>query len=386
MPPFRLPAAVLRAAILGGVVVGIADGIRAAVQARAPFVPFLTCVLLTLGFDLLVAAAGGGLAALLLWLAAWGRAGKHGGIAASVGWLLAGGAPAGAALAAVVGTATRNNRFLAGGVVALVSLAAAVAAAALGPALGRLVGLLPGLGARADARRRHSPMTAAGVLVLAPLVVLILEAVVLLLVWRTRAPLPKRVLAERATWAACTVGLLPFLLAWTSRQAPRLRWWIAAGLSFLLFAGPAAVLLKARWVQDFQFMAWNQILVAVGLLLTTAGLTSLLLGRTLPRPWDRFVTLGLPGLALVAVFAASEHEPARKAAGARAALTGELVASSAAAIATTAIPSAIRARATGPTTASIRIATARTRPPRPCARRPSNPCPRRCPPRSRYCS
>jgi arylsulfatase A-like enzyme len=317
---------VYRAAILGGVAVGLADGIRAAAQARAPLLPFLACVVLTLGFDLIVAAAGGLLVALLLWLAAWGRAGRRGRIAAALGWLCAVAAPAGAAVAVVHATAARNNRFLAAGEVALASLVVAVAAALLGPCLGRLWGLLPGLRAKAEQPARPFRATAAGILVLAPLAALVVEAVVLLLVWRTRAPLPKRMLAERATWVALTVAVLPFLLALASARLPRLRWWIAALLSALLFVVPAAVLIKLRWVQDFQFMAWNQVLVVVGLLVATSGLTYWLLGRGLPRSWDRVVTLGLPCFALLAALTTSEYEPARKAAAARASLAGELIA------------------------------------------------------------
>src|SRR5512138_218048 len=126
MRPYRLPAALLRAAILAGVAVGLVDGIRAAALGHAAAGAFLACVTLTVGFDVLVAAAAGASLALLLALGAWGKGRRHGWLATLLGWLLAGAIPAGIAIAAVTGTAARNNRFLAAGVVALASLVAAV--------------------------------------------------------------------------------------------------------------------------------------------------------------------------------------------------------------------------------------------------------------------
>jgi hypothetical protein len=128
----------------------------------------------------------------------------------------------------VVGTAGRNNRFLAAGVVALAALAAAFAAAFVGPALRRLLGVLPGFRGKFGARDAAPGVQPRRCLVLAPLLAVIVEAAVFMLVWRTRAPLRKDMLAARATWAACLSGLLPFLLAWASARLARVRWWQAA--------------------------------------------------------------------------------------------------------------------------------------------------------------
>jgi arylsulfatase A-like enzyme len=325
MQPYRLPAAVLRGAVLAGVAVGLVDGIRAAVLGHAPFLAFVACVVLTLGFDLLVAAAGGAVLALLLWLSAWGNAGPRGRLARGLGWLVASAVPAFATIVAVYGTAARNNRFLAAGVVALASLVAALGAAWLGPALGRLLTKLPGLRVPPDESGRP-PASVAGVLLLAPLFALAVEAAVFFLLWRTRAPLRKPVLVERAVLAACVSAPLPFGLSWLSEMWSRLRWWIAAVSAVLGFGMPTALLVKARWVQDFQFMAWNQVAVVAGLVLATAALAFLLVGRRLARAWDWLVVAALPLLALLAVFATSEYEPARKAASARAGLASELIA------------------------------------------------------------
>ena len=201
----KLPAVVLRAAVLAGVLVGIADGLRAAALGHLQLAGLLACVVLTIGFDVLVAAAAGAALALLIAIAGWGRGrGRSSGwLAAGIGWLLAGAASAGAAIGAVTGTANRNNRFLAAGVVVLATFAAAFAAAFVGPALRRALAVLPGLRSKSSERNTESVPSPAGVLVLAPLFALILEAVVFMLVWQTRAPVRKDVLYSRATWAAC---------------------------------------------------------------------------------------------------------------------------------------------------------------------------------------
>jgi arylsulfatase A-like enzyme len=322
----KLPAVVFRAAVVAGALVGIADGVRAAVLGHVPFVGLLACVVLTVGFDVLVAAVGGAALALLTGVASWGRRKRSGWLAAGLGWLVAGGAAAGAAIAAVTGTAGRNNRFLAAGVVALASLAAAFAASFVGPALRRMLGVVPGLRSK-SAREDASPaVSAAGVLVLAPLVAVLVEAVVFVLVWRTRAPLRKDVLAARATWAACLSGLLPFLIAWASSRFARVRWWKAAIAAAVFFGIPVAYLIRLRWVRDFQFLPWILVAVVAGLIAATAGLSLLLRGRQISRVRNLALAAGLPLFALVAVLTASEYEPARKAASARAGLAGELLA------------------------------------------------------------
>jgi arylsulfatase A-like enzyme len=322
----RLPATVVRAAILSGVVVGFADGICAAVLARASLPAFLGCVVLTLGFDLLVAAAGGAVLALVFALARWGRARKTGWLAMVLGWLLAGSAPAIAAIATVTGTAARNNRFLAAGIVALASLAAGLGACFIGPALARLLAMIPGLRAKTDEAHPHSGPSVAGALVLAPLGALLIEVAIFLIVWRTRAPLRKELLTSRATLAAGASALLPFVLAWLGTRLPRVRWHLAAACAALLFGVPIGILVQARWAQDFQFLPWTAVAVIAGLVVATSALTLLLRGRVLLRAWDRMVMVGLPAFAVLAVLAVSEHEPARKAASARAGLAGVLIA------------------------------------------------------------
>ena len=321
----NLPAVVFRAAVLAGALVGLVDGVRAAVLGHVQFVGLLSCVVLTLGFDVLVAVAGGAALALLLQIAGWGRRRRSGWLAAVLGWLLAGGVAAGAAVAAVTGTASRNNRFLAAGVVALATLAAAFAASFVGPALRRTMGALPGFRNKAAAQAAPPRVSSAGVLVLAPLLAVMLEAAVFFLVWRTRAPLRKDVLAARSAWAACLSGLLPLLLAWASARLPNVRWWQASIVAAVMFGAPVATLVRVRWVQDFQFLPWTMVAVIAGMIAATAVLSLLLRRRVVAWPWNSALALGVPVFALVAVLSASEHEPARKAA-ARAGLAGELLA------------------------------------------------------------
>ena len=318
MPTLKIHAVVFRAAVLAGVVVGLIDGVQAAVRGSVS-AGFVACVALTFGFDLLAAWLGGAALALLVWLAGWGRRRKSGLLAASAGWLVAGGCAAGAAVAAVTGTANRNNRFLAAGVVVLASLATAFAAAFIGPAMARLVRF----GRAPEATPRS--VSFAGVLVLAPLLALVLEAAVFLVVWRVRAPLRKEVLFQRSLSAALLSASVPFVLAWASARLGRIRPWLAVLMATLLFGVPVALLVRARWAQDFQFLPWTMVAVIAGLVVGTVALSFVLRGRPASRR-RFFALLALPLVALVVVLGASESEPARKAASAHAGFAGHLVA------------------------------------------------------------
>jgi len=320
----RLPAVVFRSAVLAGLLVGLVDGVRAAWLSHLPVGGFVGCTVLTLGFDLVVAAAGGAGLALLMALAAWGRGRRGGRIASALGWLVAGGAAAGGAVASVTGTAARNNRFLAAGVVTLASLAAAVGATFVGPAVGRVLGYIPGL--HSDRSRRARPISSAGVLVLAPTLALLVETAIFFVVWRTRAPLRKDVLASRATWAAGFAAAIPFLIALASGLLPRIRLWQSVLSALALFGVPVGLLIRMRWVKDFQFMPWTEVLVAVGLVLATTVLSFLLRRKLVASSFNLALTVALPFLALVAVFTISESEAARKSASAHAGLAGELLA------------------------------------------------------------
>jgi arylsulfatase A-like enzyme len=319
-----LAAVVFRSAVLAGALVGLVDGVRAALVGHLPFGGALACVALVLGFDLLASAAGGAALALLVATAGWGRRRKPGLLASALGWLVAGGVAGSGALAGVAGTAARNNRFLAAGVVALASLLAAIGATFVGPALGRAFGLVPGL--RSDRVRQRRPPSSAGLLVLGPLAALLVEAAIFFVVWRTRAPLRKDALVARATWAALLAASLPVVMAAVSSLLPRVRLWQSLLVALLLFGAPFALLVRARWVQDFQFMPWTQVLVIAALVAVTAALAFLLRRVSLARSANLILAVALPSLALIFVFAVSESETARKAASAHAGLAGDMLA------------------------------------------------------------
>lgn len=319
-----LPVVVLRSAVFAGLVVGLGDGLRAAWLGHAGAAGWLGCVLLTLGFDVLAAFAGGlGLAALLA-ISGWARRRSAGLLASGVGWLGAGAASAAVAVAALIGTAARNNRFLAAGVVVLASLVAAIAAAFVGPALARLLAYLPGL--RSPAPRAARPFSSAGVLLLAPLAALLLETALFFVVWRTRAPLRKDVLASRATWSGLLAAAIPFSMAAAGTRLGRLRLRQSSALALVVFGLPMGLLLRARWTQDFQFMPWTEVLVVAGVVLFTALFALRLRERPASRRSHVIVVAVLPLLALLSVFTVSESETARKAASAHAGLAGQMLA------------------------------------------------------------
>ncbi len=328
--PRSLSTTIYCAALLSGAAVGIVDGIRAARLGHLGGVPLLACVALVAGFDLLIGAAGGVVLAALLGLGAWGRQRSSRWVTAGIGWLVVGGLAAVVPVVALYETANRNNRFLAAGIVALASLLATAVAGILAPALARALPFFrPTSQTVASAPGSASkPVTAAGLLLLAPLAALCFEVGVFFIVWRTRAPLPRDVRVARSILGGTITALLPWVLSRASLAWPRLSWLKATGTALLLFGVPSGLLIRARWAQDFQFVAWNEVLVVVELALATLVMALVL--RRSPaagRAWLRVVLLlGLPVLAAATVLVVSESEPARKAASAHAGFTGELVA------------------------------------------------------------
>lgn len=269
-----------------------------------------------MGFHVLIGAATGLGLGLVLGAATWGRAAQTPGWARLTAWGLVGALAAVAPVVAIATTAARNNRFLAAGIAALASIIAVAIAALLGPALARLLARSTSASA---GPARLSPL---GLLVVAPMVALVVEAALLLVVWRTRAPLSRAVLVERGAATAALTLFLPGLLDRASRLSFRLSWRAAAVVAFVIFGAPAAVLIWLRWVNDFQFVRWNDVIVLTSILVGTGVLGSVLARRSLRVPR----LLLVPVLALVTVLVASESEPARKAASMRAGFAGQLIA------------------------------------------------------------
>ncbi len=262
-------------------------------------------MLLAAGLDAIVGALVGGVAGLLLWIGRWGRQ-----EAASVhGWVAAGCLVAAAAFAGVVATAGRHNRFLAAGVVASMALGAGVIGAIVGPALGRLV------------QRRGPPepggVTAAGLLLAAPAVAVVLELILFLVVWRTRLG---RV--PMALVVALPAALLPWALARASRVGVGVRLGVALGLCGVFFLAPALLVARARWATDLQFVRWNDVLVLVAIPAVGLHVSRRLGSRRRPV----VSALAVAGAGLLLFIALGAHEPARKAGSARAGLVGPTLA------------------------------------------------------------
>ena len=324
--PRSLATTIYRAALVSGAAVGIVDGLRATRLNHLGGPSLISCVALVTGFDLLIGAAAGLILAALLGVGAWGRQRANRWVTSGIGWFVVGGLAAAAPVVALIGTANRNNRFLAAGIVALASLLAAAVATVVGPALARILPFsrpasLPGGAA-------GKPVTAAGILLLAPLSALLFEVAVFVVAWRTRAPLPRDVKIVRSILGGALTAALPWVIGRASVAWPRLSWPKALVPTLLLFGVPTGLLVRARWAQDFQFVAWNEVLVVAELVIATVVMTLVLRRRSATGPtWRRAALLGgLPLLAVATVFVASESEPARKAASAHAGFTGELLA------------------------------------------------------------
>jgi arylsulfatase A-like enzyme len=287
--------------VLAGAIVGVLDGVRAAAMARPGGLGTVATVAFTAGLDTLVGAALGGAAALLTFLARWGRAWEMPAGARALGWVAAGLLPAAAAAGAAAGTAGRNNRFLAAGVIGLAALGAGAVGALVGPALARLTGR------RAPEGTPGRPATAAGLLVAAPAAALFLTAIVFVSAWQVRMPLRGPRLTQLVVIAASVAALLPIALALASgvgRSVSRVR---ALAGAALLYGAPALALVITRWTRDFQYVRWNDVLVVAAI----AGVGLALARRVAVKP---VVAAGAMAGALGLLLVAGGSEPARKAA------------------------------------------------------------------------
>jgi len=299
---------------LAGLAIGALDGWQAGRAAGASGWASLATLALTVTLEGLLGWLAGLAVELAGRLAVWGRAARAP-LWSRVAARVAGGAgAAAAAVAVVVATSLRRNRFLAAGLTALAALGAGLVAFALVPAVARLLG-----GRRALREPARAPSPA--VLILGPALGALASAVIFAAVARTRAPLHGPALIERSAWSALAGFLLPIGLARAAElRGPRWRrpalWLATAGvLAALAVAGAAAF-----WENDLRFAPWRDI---------GAGLAIAALGVGIARGW-RWRGRGLAGgaaLVLLVVLAAgllraSESEPARKIASARAALVG----------------------------------------------------------------
>ncbi len=314
---------------MAGVLVGLVGGWLAARGAAIDGRATLATMILVASLDALVGLGAGCVVGVGVRLRRWGTlaAPDRGWRARGVPLFLAGAGAAAVAILAVVGTATRVNRLLAGLVVASASAGAVVLLTWLLPALSRGLARTP---ARAPQDAAPEPTRPAGAepaaaAALGLLALVGVELAVALIVWRTRAPLRRAALLERAAWIGALSGLAPAVITAAASRVRRLRapYRLRLALAITLgLAGGAAALLVIRWEKDFQFVPLRHLLTGIAL-----GAVALTLVRTWPpvkRPGATLATLAL--LAVLGVLIAAESEPARKAAITHAGLAEPLLA------------------------------------------------------------
>jgi arylsulfatase A-like enzyme len=160
------------------------------------------------------------------------------------------------------------------------------------------------------------------VLLVAPMVAVAFALAAFLILWRIRAPLRGSALLGPAAAVGALAALLPWALDAASAKAGSiaLRW--AALLAAAIFGVPLAVVVRARWIQDFQFLPWPDIAVG-GALIVTIVVAAQVLRRLGPRVrmGSRLLPVALVALAggaVAVVLGAGAYEPARKAATAHA--------------------------------------------------------------------
>ena len=326
MRPPKLPALVFRAAVLAGVLVGTIDGLRTSVLGHLQTLGLLACFTLTLASDALAAAVGGAALALLIGMASWGRRREAAAVASVAAWVLAGGLAASSVAAAVFGIARCNDRIFAACAVVGTSLVVSAVACFVGLALTRVFSRLPHFGSKACNPNTRFRISVAGIILLAPLVALSVEAVVFLVVWYARLPAQAEAMGRPATIAATVSTPLPFLLALASTRLSRVRWWQAAAAATTLLGAPLVCLVHARWTEEFRFLPWATVDVIAGLAGATLGCALLLRRRVLRRTWNLAIDAGIPVFSAISILTASTHEPARKAALEWAGLAGRLLA------------------------------------------------------------
>jgi arylsulfatase A-like enzyme len=300
---------------IAGAVVGLADGIRAALLVGAGGRVTLATALLTAAADAALGVGAGAAAELVARAAVWGRRARAPRWARAAAFALAGGGAAGAAAGAVVTTALRHNRFLAAGLAALAALAAALGGVMLVPAVARLL-------AGDRARRQDLPRPGPAAILLAPFVATLLCAAIFLPLSQTRL-LAGTVLAQHALAAALPSALLPWAIARLAAIRLRVPWRRAFLVAACVYGGAAAVALAYSWGDNLRFAPWAEILVGGAIAATAGGLAWNARGRLPAAPVGVAVAAIAVWFAAAAVTAAvSSFEPARKIAGRRAAFVG----------------------------------------------------------------
>lgn len=305
---------------LAGTVVGALDGWRAAWLVGLDWRATLASVALAAAVDALAGWTAGAAFEVIARLAVWGRraaAPRWAGLAA---WTVAGLLTAAAATAVVFTMVTRNNRFLAAGLIALAAAGAALFTGLLAPALARGLGRTrPAAG---DGRR-----VSAGGLLLVPTVAVVLSGVMFLLFWRTRPFVRPALMMNRMIGLGVAAAVMPWLLDRVSRLRWSLSPLVAAVVGVVVYGGAAAGAVRMSWSDNLRFAPWGDI--AVGAAIAVLAVLLALLGRRWMPARRRSGAIAAVGAALAAVLVllpVSASEPARKAGLARAGLVSPVLA------------------------------------------------------------
>jgi arylsulfatase A-like enzyme len=301
-----------------GLAVGLADGVRAALAFGAGAQVVFTTAALSAGVHAFVGVVAGAAVELGLRAAGWGRRIQPP-LWARATSVAAAGVGAGAAAAVeVAATAMRNNRFLAAGLAALAALGGAILGLLLAPALARVISR----GTRAD----PSPAVTPAAIVLSPLAGFAVLAGVFVPVAGARAPLLGETLSRTLWTAGLFAALLPAALVLASRVPLRLRLSHALALASVALGLAAVAGLAKTWTDHLRFAPWTDIGAVTAIAMLAIAVVRLWRRRTWPGRSAAAVPIGLALGSVALMLMAAESEPARKAATARGALVGPVLA------------------------------------------------------------
>ncbi|MES1172012.1 MAG: sulfatase [Bacteroidota bacterium] len=313
------------AGMVAGAAVGLADGLWGAVDAGADVRGALLAALLVASVDAGLAAGTGAGVEGLARMGAWGRRRRPARWARVLAVIAVGAAGAAVTIAVVAALLERRNRFLAGGLAAVVSCAVGVVGAALAPALARVFSCSPfGSQVRPAGAGGSTP----ALLLLAPLATVAVGVVV---AWSTRglpAPLGAAPAVRRLALAGGAAGLLPALLIGAAKlRAPRVRLRWALPIAVVVHGGALAVFAAANWANHLRFVGWAHVIPAVAIVALATAIAPVIAGR-LPASVGRRLVAGCAAalILMATVLATSESEIARKVAATRAGLAGPVLA------------------------------------------------------------
>jgi len=308
---------------LAGVAVGAVDGLRASVEMEMSLAGIGGAAALAASVDGLVGWLLGLVVEIIARGAAWGWRARVPRWAEVVSFLPWAALSSTATITALVATAGRRERFLAGGIVVLAMWIAGAAGAVLAPLVARFAA---GKHVDSAAMRRPSARITSTAWVAVPFAATVVGLVVFSAVSHVAAPLRGRSLRILGVLIGAEAAALPWLL-WAGLVLPLevpVPW--ARAISVVLGAVVLAVGGITNWENHLRFIPWHHVVVIVAIAIV--GLGALALDRALSR-WSRLpggmrslATFVAPLILAMTALAATHNEAARKAVDARAGVAG----------------------------------------------------------------